>query len=225
MSVNKEKEKHADSIIRNHVIWSMGAGFIPVLMADVFAVSALQLDMIRQMCKVYDVEFQEVQGKAIVTSLTSSALARVTAGRLVKLIPGIGSWIGGMAVSSFAGASTYALGEVFKAHFSSGGTILDFDIDRLRKFYKEKFEKGKTVVKGVKKDDLDHEADARFFEAENFEFDDEQNQVEADVSISSPKGKAAKGMVEQLKDLAALKEQGMLTEDEFIALKKKLIES
>ena len=220
MSVNKEREKHADSIIRNHIIWSMGAGFIPVLMADVFAVSALQLDMIRQMCKVYDVEFQEVQGKAIVTSMTSSALARVTAGRLVKLIPGIGSWIGGMAVSSFAGASTYALGEVFKKHFSSGGTILDFDIDRLRKFYKEKFEKGKTVVKKVKKDDLDFEADARFFEAENFEFDDEENQNE---QHTTPQTTAAKGLIEQLKELATLKEQGVLSEDEFVALKKKII--
>ncbi len=224
MSVIKEREKHADSIIRNHIIWSMGAGFIPILMADVFAVSALQLDMIRQMCKVYDVEFQEVQGKAIVTSLTSTALARVTAGRLVKLIPGIGSWIGGMAVSSFAGASTYALGEVFKNHFKSGGTILDFDIDRLRKFYKEKFEKGKTVVKSVKKDDLDFDADARFFEAENFEFDDEENQVVPDAPITD-QNTAAKTMIEQLKDLAALKEQGIITEDEFTALKKKLIEA
>ena len=224
MSVNKEKEKHADSIIRNHIIWSMGAGFIPVLMADVFAVGALQLDMIRQLCKVYDVEFQEVQGKAIVTSMTSSALARVTAGRLVKLIPGIGSLIGGMAVSSFAGASTFALGEVFKKHLSSGGTILDFDIDRLRKFYKEKFEKGKKVVKDIKEDDLDHEGDARFFEAENFEFDDEDTQVDI-TTKSTSSATTAKGMIEQLKDLAALKEQGVISDEEFTALKKKLIDS
>lgn len=225
MSVSKERDKHADSIIRNHIIWSMGAGFIPILMADVFAVSALQLDMIRQMCKIYDVEFQEVQGKAIVTSLTSSALARVTAGRLVKLIPGIGSWIGGMAVSSFAGASTYALGEVFKKHFSSGGTILDFDIDRLHKFYKEKFEKGKVVVKDVKKSDLDFEADARFFEAENFEFDDEEGTEEAKPTASAKVRPNSSGLIDQLKELALLKEQGTLTDDEFTALKKKLIES
>lgn len=216
MNINKEREKYADSIIRNHIIWSMGAGFIPVLVADVFAVSALQLDMIRQLCKVYDVEFQEVQGKAIVTSLTSSALARITAGRLVKLIPGIGSWLGGMAVSSFAGASTYALGEVFKKHFSSGGTILDFDIDRLSKFYKEKFEKGKKVVKDVKKEDLVE--DERFFEADNFEF------VEEDQPMGTEVPTPAKGLVQELKDLAALKEQGILTEEEFSALKKKLIE-
>lgn len=219
MSVNKEREKHADSIIRSHIIWSMGAGFIPVLMADILAVGALQMDMIRQLCKVYDVEFQEVQGKAIVTSMTSSALARVTAGRLVKLIPGIGSWLGGMAVSSFAGASTYALGEVFKRHFSEGGTILDFDIDRLRKFYKEKFEKGKVVVKDVKDKDKESDTDERFFQAENFEFD-EAKEVEFDSAFA--KGSTT-NIVEQLKELAVLKEQGAISEEEFVALKAKLI--
>ncbi len=146
MSANNNLEQ-ADNIIRNHVIWSMGAGFIPVMVADIFAVSALQLDMIRQMCRVYNVDFQETQGKALVTSLTSTTLARLGAGSIVKLIPGLGSMLGGATVSAFAGASTYALGEVFKKHLESGGTILDFDPDRLRKYYKEKFEKGKTVAK------------------------------------------------------------------------------
>jgi len=146
MSTNNNLEQ-ADNIIRNHVIWSMGAGFIPVMVADIFAVSALQLDMIRQMCRVYNVDFQETQGKALVTSLTSTTIARLGAGSLVKLVPGLGSMLGGATVSAFAGASTYALGEVFKKHLESGGTILDFDPDRLRKYYKEKFEKGKTVAK------------------------------------------------------------------------------
>ena len=107
MSANNNLEQ-ADNIIRNHVIWSMGAGFIPVMVADIFAVSALQLDMIRQMCRVYNVDFQETQGKALVTSLTSTTLARLGAGSLVKLVPGLGSMLGGATVSAFAGASTYA---------------------------------------------------------------------------------------------------------------------
>ena len=110
MSQDSEQSKHADTIIRNHVIWSMGAGLIPVLIADIFAISALQLDMIRQLCKVYQINFAETQGKAIVTSLTSSTVARITAGSVVKMIPGLGSIIGGITVSVFAGASTYALG-------------------------------------------------------------------------------------------------------------------
>lgn len=67
MSSNKsDRSKHADTVVRNHVIFSMGAGFIPIPVADIFAVGASQLDMIRQLCRVYEIDFQETQGKAIV---------------------------------------------------------------------------------------------------------------------------------------------------------------
>ncbi|MEL7161805.1 MAG: DUF697 domain-containing protein, partial [Bacteroidota bacterium] len=68
---NKDRDRHAETIIRTHVVWSMGASFFVTLpVADVFAVSALQLDMIRQMCRVYDIDFAETQGKAIISALT-----------------------------------------------------------------------------------------------------------------------------------------------------------
>jgi len=153
MSQDSEQSKHADTIIRNHVIWSMGAGLIPVLIADIF-------------------------------------------GSVVKMIPGLGSIIGGITVSVFAGASTYALGEVFKKHFSSGGTILDFDPERLRKLYKEQFEKGKKVVEDLK------------------------NEKPADGGKPS----TTTDVVSRLKALAELKEQGILSEEEFTAMKKKILE-
>ena len=63
----------ASSIIKNHMIWSMGAGFIPVPIADLFAVSAIQLDMIRQLCKVYDIDFKQTEGKAMITAAGRSS--------------------------------------------------------------------------------------------------------------------------------------------------------
>ena len=62
---------------------------------------------------------------------------------MIKFIPGIGSVIGGVTMAVLSGASSYALGEVFKKHFETGGTFLDFDMKRLKKMYNEKFEKGK----------------------------------------------------------------------------------
>ena len=198
-----ERGKHAETIIRNHVIWSMGAGLIPVLIADIFAVSALQLDMIRQLCRVYGVDFSETQGKAIVTSLTSSTIARVTAGSLIKIIPGLGSLLGGVTVSVFAGASTYALGEVFKKHFESGGTILDFDPARLKKLYKEKFEKGKKIVE----------------EWRQQEKETDKNPFETPTTTTTASG----DVLARLKELAELKAQGVISEEEFEQMKKKLI--
>lgn len=207
---NNDRSKHAETIIRNHVIWSMGAGFIPILIADIFAVSALQLDMIRQLCRVYDIDFSETQGKAIVTSLTSSTLARLGAGSLLKLVPGIGSLLGGVTVSIFAGASTYALGEVFKRHFGSGGTILDFDPARLKKLYKEKFEKGKKVAEELRKKQQE----------------DKKKAKETKIN-PQPEAEAAKedgDVIEKLKELGKLKKQGIISDEEFESMKKKLIE-
>ena len=55
------KTANANNVIKNHMIWSMGAGFIPVPFADFFAVSAIQLDMIRQLSKLYEIDFAETK--------------------------------------------------------------------------------------------------------------------------------------------------------------------
>lgn len=184
----------ASSIIKNHMIWSMGAGFIPVPIADLFAVSAIQLDMIRQLCKVYDIDFKQTEGKAMITALTGSGLARLGA-RAVKFIPGVGSILGGVTMAALSGASTYALGEVFKKHFETGGTFLDFDPERLRKYYNEKFEKGKEVADELRK------------KQENIA-------KSADANVA----------MEKLKELVEMKTAGLLTDEEFEAMKKKIIE-
>lgn len=191
------RAKHADSIIRNHMIWSMGAGFIPVPIVDLFAVTAIQLDMIRQISRVYDVDFKETSGKAIITSLSGTSIARMGS-RAVKFIPGVGSFLGGMTLAVLSGASTYAIGEVFKVHFDNGGTFLDFDASRLKRMYDEKFEKGKKVAENLKK---------------------EQDTKEEIVK------EAEKDPLLRIKELATLKEEGMINDEEFEQLKKKLIES
>lgn len=175
------------------MIWSMGAGFIPVPIADLFAVGAIQLDMIRQMCKVYDVDFKQTEGKAIISALTGTGLARLGA-RAVKFIPGVGSILGGITLAVLSGASTFALGEVFKKHFETGGTFLDFDPERLKKYYNEKFEKGKEVAEEMQK------------RQNSFSEKEKHNDT-----------------IDQLQKLAEMKNQGILTEEEFVEMKKKVL--
>jgi len=160
-----------------------------------------------------------------VTSLTSSTIARVTAGSLVKLIPGIGSLIGGATVSVFAGASTYALGEVFKKHFESGGTILDFDPARLKKMYKEKFEKGKKVAKEMR------EKQEQAEKAADIPIPDETAYAEAAaeqapvpvVSMEETAEEKGRRILAKLKEVSEMKDKGILTEEEFEKMKDKLI--
>jgi uncharacterized protein (DUF697 family) len=200
-----EKRKHADSIIKNHAVWSMGAGFIPVPIADLFAVSAVQLDMIRQIARVYDLDFKEAQGKAIITALTGSSLARIGA-RAIKFVPGVGSVLGGVTLAVLSGASTYAIGEVFKKHFETGGTFLDFDLERLRDLYNEKFEKGKVYAKQWQKDKTVTNEDVKDDAPSTTDKADEPKEEE---------------WLERIEQLFQLKEKGAITEEEYEILKNK----
>jgi uncharacterized protein (DUF697 family) len=190
-----------DRIIRSHMAWAMGAGLIPVPVVDLFAVGAIQLDMIRQLCKLYQVSFSEKDGRAIVSSLTGAGTARLGA-NLVKFIPGVGSVIGGITMSVLSGASTFAVGGVFRRHLETGGTILDFDSKSLRKMYDELFEKGKEVAK-----EMDEQ---------------KQNGQPTVVEQTSDAGNTDR-KIQRIKELGQMLEQGLITQGEYISLKKEIL--
>ncbi len=211
----KDKDGHAGTIIRNHVIWSMGASYvIPLPIVDIFAVSALQLDMIRQLSRVYDLEFSESQGKAIVSSLTTSAMTSAGVKSLLKVIPVIGTIVGGLTLAAFNGASTYALGEVFKRHFSGGGTFLDFDTDRLKKVYREQFEKGKKMAEEWKQEEVTPTTQAPYTE------------VTPPPAGEAPQPAATimgDDTLRKLRELAEMRDQNILTQEEFEVMKRKIV--
>lgn len=231
---NDHQNRHAETIIRNHVVWSMGASYIiPLPIADVFAVSALQLDMIRQLSRVYDIDFAETQGKAIVSALTTSTMARAGARSLIKVIPVVGSVVGGITTAVVNGASTYALGEVFKTHFATGGTFLDFDTDRLKKLYYEQFEKGKKVAKDWKAEADQAEETAPEAGAPAPATTPEVEPTPATSIVPPPPPAAPKSTatpdpaadeaIRKIKELAEMKAQNIITEEEFEAMKKRII--
>lgn len=203
---DKERVKNAEVIIRNHMIWSMGAGLIPVPIADFFAVGAIQLDMIRQMCKLYDIDFKEKDGKAVVSALTGAGLSRLGANAAIKFIPGLGSVVGGVTMSILSGASTYAIGEAFKKHFETGGTFLDLDTNRIKKMYNELFEKGKEL-------------------ARELEETKSQKDRPRDSTSESEPGDFEKtdDTLKRLREIGRLKSEGIINEEEFQELKKNIL--
>ena len=145
--------RETDRIINEHILWSMGAGLVPVPLLDIAAVSAIQLDMLKQLCSHYGVAYSESEGKVFLSALTGSIAAKIAA-NAVKLIPGIGSVIGGISMSALSGASTYALGQVAVGHFEGHGTFASFDLDKAKRAFDEQLEKGKEVAAKMK----DHKA-------------------------------------------------------------------
>jgi len=141
----------ANSIIQQHILWSIGAGLVPVPLLDIAAVSGIQLDMLKQLSSLYGVSYSESEGKVWLSALSGSILARVAA-NAVKLIPGIGSIIGGLSMSALSGASTYALGQVAVAHFEGHGDLTNLDLGAAKRAYDQEFEKGKHVASRMAKD-------------------------------------------------------------------------
>ncbi len=195
----EKKNELAQDIVKSHVMYSLGAGLVPVPLLDIAAVSAVQLDMLKQLAKVYDQDFKESAGKGWISAITGSTLARMGAS-LVKSIPGIGTILGGVTMSALSGASTYAIGQVFVWHFSSGGTFMNFNFDKARKLYEREFEKGKKVAKEMEK-----EVNKR-----------EKTQTDG--------GEDGDDVYTRLEKLAALKKKGVINEEDFEAQKKRLLD-
>lgn len=146
-----ERDIQAKKIVEKHVMYAAGVGLVPIPYVDMAAVTAVNVKMLKQLSDHYGVEFREDRVKSIITSLlggvTSGALAHSSVVRTALLtIPLIGHTIAVLSLSIFASAATYAIGKVFLPHFASGGTLLDFDPDRVRTFFAEQYEKGKRAV-------------------------------------------------------------------------------
>jgi uncharacterized protein (DUF697 family) len=157
-TLNESKQAQAEAIINKYVPWSMGAGFVPVPLLDVVALTGIQVKMLAEISALYGVQFAENRGKSIVVSLLgglgSTGLAAGALGSLVKAIPGVGMWVGAATLPVLGGAVTFAVGKVFIQHFESGGTFLNFDSMQARKAFAERFEEGKkeAVALGQKVD-------------------------------------------------------------------------
>lgn len=196
-------EDKADKVINSHVLVAMGAGAIPVPIVDVAAVTAIQLDMIRELSYIYDADFSESIGKNVISAVAGSTLAKIGAS-LVKTIPVVGSFLGGVGMVALSGASTYAMGQVFIKHLKSGGILDNFDFEWAKKMYKEEFEKGKKYASDLAKEQKNKG----------------ENGSSSDEGGGNDKMKEVFATIEQLNDL---KERGILSADEFQAKKEELL--
>jgi uncharacterized protein (DUF697 family) len=154
----EERTQRANDIIKNHIGFAASAGLIPVPGADLAAVTAVQLNMLRQLANLYQVKFMDNIGKNVISAIAGSSVARLAAS-LVKIIPGVGTVVGDMSMAAMSGASTYALGKMFSRHFANGGTLEDFDIKSSKKVYEDELKNGKKVAEVVQKEQPDETND------------------------------------------------------------------
>ncbi|MCS6790401.1 MAG: DUF697 domain-containing protein [Bacteroidia bacterium] len=143
--MSQERTLRAEKLIREHMIAAMGAGLVPLPLADWAITTGVQLNLVRKLAELYEVSFLPGVVKSLITSLIGGAAVRGGAS-LVKFIPGVGWMIGGLTASVLSAATTYAVGKVFQSHFATGGTLSDFDLDAARKAYERAFQEGQRIA-------------------------------------------------------------------------------
>ena len=141
----------ATEIVKRNMLWSAGAGVLPVPMLELVAITAVEVKLIKELAEHYKLPFRNDLAKAAVLSLVGS-LGSVTLGKMIafssmRAIPVFGQLLALVAVPGMAAAITYAIGKVFIAHFEAGGTLLDFNPAAMRDYFRALY--GDGIKQGV----------------------------------------------------------------------------
>lgn len=143
----------ATEIVKRNMLWSAGAGVLPVPMLELVAITVVEVKLIKELAEHYKLPFRNDLAKAAVLSLVGS-LGSVTLGKMIafssmRAIPVFGQLLALVAVPGMAAAITYAIGKVFIAHFEAGGTLLDFNPAAMRDYFRTLYSDG--IKQGVSK--------------------------------------------------------------------------
>jgi uncharacterized protein (DUF697 family) len=145
----------ADILVKRYVMGSLAFAALPVPFApfwDMAAIAALQVKMVHGLCRLYGVPFRKELVRGLVGALAGHLFLRgsvAPAVHYLRMIPGLGqfhdltSFIGSFAVTA---ASTYAIGKVFMEHFETGGTLLDFDPERVKARFQALYAEGRRLA-------------------------------------------------------------------------------
>lgn len=106
----KVKRKAALERIAFYAAGAAGIGFSPIPMSDSALLIPLQLTMSTHIIHIYGMENFAGISSALISDIVVSNLGKAFAGGLLKLIPGVGTLIGGTINAAVASLITSALG-------------------------------------------------------------------------------------------------------------------
>jgi uncharacterized protein (DUF697 family) len=152
--LSKAKQEELNTIVRNNIYWSMGFSVLPFPIIDSFLVSTIQLKMLDEISRIYDVPFKENAGKAYLASLigsTSHQIGTQILKSFIKKIPVIG-FASTFVSPVLAASTTYAIAKVFIYHFELGGNLLDFKPEKVRAYFAKQLADGKSKIHHLNKD-------------------------------------------------------------------------
>lgn len=149
----KLKCDRAQTLVTTTAVASFGEGYIPLPFSDALALVPTQLAMLGGITAIFGINVSENLLKSIVTSLAGTAGAtfagKTIVSNLLKMIPGVGTALGGTISGTTAALLTTALGEAYIAIMKmiAEGEIKEQDLntkavqEKLQNIFKEKLKK------------------------------------------------------------------------------------
>ena len=113
----------ARKIVDRHKNYAALGGLVPLPVANIGAVTAVNLRMVKQLSELYQVPFERERTRSLIVSLIGGAvptgIGTATSATLMWIVPG-GLVVGLGAAALTAGALTRGIGLVFIESFESG---------------------------------------------------------------------------------------------------------
>ena len=119
----------AHLLVDRYAKYSSAAGLVPIPVVDVVAIAGVQVTMLGALAGHYGVPYDRERGKTLIATILGGLMPSLAGFQMLKVF---GPIAGMASIAGFAAATTYAVGHVFIAHFESGGTLLDLDIELTR---------------------------------------------------------------------------------------------
>lgn len=96
---------------------SGGSGALPIPMSDAVPITAAQIAMIAALGRAFGITLSESAAKSLVSVGLTQQAGRAVASNLLKMVPGVGTVVGGIIGASTAAALTELLGWIIADDF------------------------------------------------------------------------------------------------------------
>jgi len=150
--LSESEHERLEKVLKNNLYLSMGTSLIPVPFLDAFVVSSVQIKMILEISRVYGVPVKKELVKSYIASLLGMfgyGVGNQMFKSVLKMIPVV-NMVAFLSSPVMAAGTTYALAKVFVYHYELGGNLLDFKPEKVRAYFADQFENGKSVMNKMK---------------------------------------------------------------------------
>ena len=152
------KRKKSNLVVKASVATSFGEGFIPIPVADAPLIIATQMAMLAKITTIYGIDIKKNRLETVFASIIG-ILAATTGGKtavssLFKMMPGVGTLVGGMISGGVASLITTALGQSYiqlmELTISGKIDLSELPADQLETMFTDIFSNYLKKFKGLK---------------------------------------------------------------------------